>query len=64
MHRACDDEANITDDEEMEDIDDIEADKDGAGINVLKGFSKALKGIFSKFLAGFRRKITVPLECL
>lgn len=64
MHRACDDEANITDDEEMEDIDDIEADKDGAGINVLKGFSKALKGIFSKFLAGFRRKITVPLTFL
>ena len=64
MHRACDDEADISEDEEMEDIDGIEADKDGAGINVLKGFSKALKGIFSKFLAGFRRKITVPLTFL
>lgn len=64
MHRACDDEANVTMEEEMDDIDDIEADKDGAGINVLKGFSKALKGIFTKFLAGFRRKITVPLTFL
>lgn len=64
MHEACDKEAEITEEDEMEDIDGIEADKDGAGINVLKGFSKALKGIFSKFLAGFRRKVTVPLTFL
>ena len=64
MHDAADREAEITVDDEMDDIDAVEADKDGAGINVLKGFSKALKGIFSKFLAGFRRKITVPLTFL
>lgn len=64
MHDAADNEADIAEDEEMEDIDGIEADKDGAGINVLKGFSKALKGLFSKLLSGFRRKITVPLTFL
>ena len=64
MHEACDREAEITEEDEMDDIDQIEADKDGAGINVLKGFSKALKGIFSKFLAGLRRKVTVPLTFL
>lgn len=64
MHTACDGEAVVGDDEEMDDIDSIEADADGAGINVLKGFGRAIKGLFSSFLSGFRKKITVPLTFL
>lgn len=64
MHNACDGEAVLTEEDQMDDISDIEADRDGAGIHILKGFSSAIKGLFASLLSGFRRKITVPLTFL